>query len=559
MLLVATGLLAQPIGTPHPTAVCLWCRAKLVVGEVCARRAWLCPFDWPRQVKHAIFVTPQDKKHAQLCGVPIGTKVCIDVPLPSQAEIEERIDRFAIEYPGKRLNLLWGGMAGPGKSHGIRFFLYRRSMKTPKHEALLLRENWEQLEKTHIRKMKEELPLLGARLVDRTAIFSNGSYIDCGHMADEEAIGRYLSTGYGVIAPDEASLYPSGTDGVPVIAELSTRARESWPTLTGQPSVPLFIPVTNPGGPSAHWLLDMFIDQEPDTDLFPALAGTHPDGSPVYNTAHWQYQAARLDDNPYMREDYATTDLAVLSKWRYDQLRHGNWHVFQGQFFGQWREAIHVADLGTPRDVTWFRSLDWGFNAPGCVLWWAVLPDHRLYIRAELKFQYMDEPDVATAVKKIDKELGIKKVAYTAADPSIFYHTGATHRGIDGFVGKSIAETLGYYGVQCVPADNDRRNGWKRVHAILRIAPDGKPWCQINPDCRYLVRSMASAKSDKHDPDDVDTKSDDHALDSCRYGAHSRPGFSASTTRSVPASGSIADLRQRFQKRVGLLGRPSYV
>jgi len=551
-----TGLLALPIGTQHPTAVCCWCGSRLEVGECFDLRCWFCPLDYERQVAHALVVTPKDKRHAQLCGVPVGTAVCLDVPLPSQAEIEERLERFRVQYPGKRLNLLWGGMAGPGKSHGIRHFLYRRSLKTPKHEALLLRENWEQLEKTHIRKMKEELPLLGARLVDRTAVFSNGSYIDCGHMADEDAIGRYLSTGYGVIAPDEASLYPTGSDGVPVIAELSTRARESWPDLHGRASVPLFVPVTNPGGPSSAWLMDMCIDHEPDFDLYPALAGKHPNGEPVYNPDHWQYQAAKLDDNPYMREDYATTDLAVLSKWRYDQLRHGNWHVFAGQFFSQWRESVHVADLGTPTGVTWFRSLDWGFNAFGCVLWWAVLPDHRLYVRAELKFQYMDEPEVAAGVKAIDRELGIKKVAYTAVDPSILPQSGATHRGIDGFVGKSIAETLSYYGMPCIPADNDRRNGWKRVHALLRIAPDGRPWCQVHPDCRYLIRSIAAAKSDKHDPDDVGS-TDDHALDTFRYGAMTRPAVGSSGPTPIVEDGSIAYMRNRFRKRVGVLGRPN--
>lgn len=541
---MSVDLRESPIGTPHPKAVCGWCGAALVVAQALQLRAWMCPQHFSKQVAHALVVTAQDTKHAKLLGVPKGTKVCLDVPLPSQIAFEDCLSRY----------VLWGGQAGPGKSHGVRKWLYRRSLRIPEHESLLLRENWEQLEKTHIRKMQTEVALLGGEFSNRTARFGTGAFIDCGHMADADAVQRYLSTEYGAIVAEEGSVYPTDTEGTTPLAELSTRARKPYRDMHDVLVDPRFIVPTNPGGPSSPWLTQMFVDQQPDYDKFPKLRPVFNDhGVQIkgYRSEQWAYIPAKLSDNPYMRDDYEDTDLAVLTGVRYQQLAEGDWHVFSGQFFSQWRESQHVADLGTPAHVRWFRSLDWGYNAPGCVLWWAVLPDHRVYIRAELKFQRMDEPEVAAAIKKIDLELGRPKIAYTAGDPAVFNKTGATHRAASGFVGQSIGQTLGYYGIPITGADNDRINGWKRCHSLLRQAPDGRPWLLIHPSCRYLIRSIPSARSDDKNPDDVDTNSDDHALDTLRYGAMSRPAPDAVKPRTKTPAGSPADIMAKLRAKQG--------
>lgn len=531
------SLKESPIGTSHLTATCSWCASKLVVAEVLQLRCWLCPIDWRRQVKHALIVRADTAEHAKLLGVPRGTSVCLDVPLPSQVLIEEATAR----------NILWGGQAGPGKSHGIRKWLYRRSLKTPGHEALLLRENWDQLDKTHIRRMHAELPILGARMVDRTAVFPNGSFIDCGHMADADAVNRYLSTEYGAIVPDEASVYPLNADGVPVIAELSSRARKEYPDLEGHTVDPRFVPTTNPGGPSAGWLRDMFVDHTPDLELFPALADE-------YDPSEWLYIPAKLDDNPYMRPSYAKSDLAVLSKWRYEQLRHGDWHVFAGQFFERWQDRTHVKDLELPSGLLWFTSIDWGSNKPGCVGYYAVLPDHRLYRRSEIKFQGQDVSEVAALMKAREKELGITgKVSYRVGDPAMWIKdakTKGTH-----LVGESIADTFRLHGISLRQADNDRVNGWTRCLQILREAPDGDPWFLCHSDCRYFIRTIAAARSDKSDPDDVDTTCDDHALDEWRYGMMSRPSPLRVNPSETRVPGSIGWWKSKMQPKPGLLGR----
>ncbi len=195
-----------------------------------------------------------------------------------------------------------------------------------------------------------------------------------------------------------------------------------------------------------------------------------------------------------------------------------------------------------------FASMDWGYNAPGCVLWWLCLSDGHYHIWREYKFQQTPVWDVGQSIKKRTRELGLK-LDYMAADPSMWAKTGHGR-------GESIAETLIRHGLPMKKGDNDRKNGWQRVHELLRIAPDGQPWLTVedDPHCTYLRRSIAGAMSDKHDPDDVDTHSDDHALDALRYGAMSRPSVGRRMVESVTFSElSLGALKLREQKPMGVL------
>lgn len=318
---MAVDLQHDPVGTPHPSARCCWCQAALVVGVVVDLRCWLCPTCWPRQIAQALIVQPN-----------ASLRVCLNVPLPSQVLFEE--------CPAK--NILWGGQAGPGKSHGVRWWLYKRSLMIPDHKAVLLRENSKQLETTHLFDMKRELPKLDGKLVDDVARFSNGAEIHCGHMADEAAVQRYLGTEYGAIVGEEGSLYPVNSQGASTLSELRTRARKNYVDINGQIVPPKFVVPSNPGGPSSPYLCDMFVDHQPDYERYPRLRPVFNElGVQIkgYRPEQWAYLPARLEDNPYLREDYRDSDLAGLSDVRYKQLAEGDWHAFHGAFFGEWSET----------------------------------------------------------------------------------------------------------------------------------------------------------------------------------------------------------------------------
>jgi len=201
-----------------------------------------------------------------------------------------------------------------------------------------------------------------------------------------------------------------------------------------------------------------------------------------------------------------------------------------------------------------FASMDWGYNAPGCVLFWLCLLDGHYHIWREYKFQQTPVWDVGQEIKKRTKALGLK-LDYLVADPAMWQHTGAGR-------GEAIAETLQRAGLPMRRGDNDRKNGWQRVHELLRTAPDGTPWLTVeaDPHCGYLRRTIANAMSDKHDPDDVDTKGDDHALDALRYGAMSRPAVGRSIVQAARNTEmSLAWLVNRSHKPSGPLSQGARV
>jgi hypothetical protein len=173
------------------------------------------------------------------------------------------------------------------------------------------------------------------------AVFGTGSdesTITCGHMATADAVLRYQGGNKGAIACDEGSLYPVDGHGVSVLPELRTMARAVRQDRSGRTIHPVFVVATNPGGPSAAWLKQMFVDHEPDYEVFPRLRGT-------YDPARWHYLPARLESNPYLdAAAYRAENLSGLSAVKYAQLAEGDWAIFAGAFFPEWREADHVVE-----------------------------------------------------------------------------------------------------------------------------------------------------------------------------------------------------------------------
>lgn len=322
---------------PASKATCCWCGEYLrLIGE-----SYWCPTlacnTRQRESAIAVQVWSRERKTYVLRY--------LYVPLPKQAEFDQRRERF----------VLFGGQAGPGKSHGVRWALYRRALRIPGFEALILRQTYPELEKTHLRRMAAEAALLQRYKVpvefkktDKLLIFHHknqaDSIIECGHMEDASAVDKYLSTEYDAIVPDEAVKFQPEP-----LLELSTRARTSKPDVLAMGGAK-FWPVTNPGGPSHAMLKDLFIDKSPDFSSMDAA--TKAIIERFYVPEEWAYVRASLDDNAYIDQEYEK-NLAVIamrSPHRYEQLRHGNWDVMEGQFFGEWApskngEPYHVRGL----------------------------------------------------------------------------------------------------------------------------------------------------------------------------------------------------------------------
>lgn len=480
----------EPIG---PGGLCGWCQRAYVW----ASGAWWCLTEECQRLQASYAVSVRDEATGEIRWLYVPTSKGVDY------------ERSPAKYR------MLGGAAGGAKSHALRWGMLRRALTIPGYEGLMLRRTYGELERSQLRRLARDVPQLGGVYHDSKylAEFSNGSLIEAGHLDDKAALSRWLSTEYDEICADEGSTF----DPLHLL-ELSTRARSSKVAVQAAGGARFGVG-TNPGGPAWMTLKDFFVSKTPDLDQFPQL-------KTKYRPEQWQYIKALLDDNPYRDADYED-GLAVLGEARYRQLRWGDEDVFDGQFFSEWREhkdgrPYHVDRIEVPAGTDGFCSLDWGFNDPFVCYWWVCLPDGRYYIRREWKDSNLYAEDFAKEWWRITRD----EVGWTRARYLVVGGDTKTHHGIRSPHGETVQETLRSFGLPIRDADRDRKNGWYRLHELLRPSTvPGSPWLIVDPSCTYLRRTLPNAPCDPDDLDEIDEKvfRNVHGLESLRYGAMSRP------------------------------------
>ena len=500
----------------HPLAKCCWCGSPFVRGTVKGASVWLCPVPdcWRRQVRHAMVV--------RLRG---GEERCRFVPLPRQVDAIDALD-------GRPVYILIGGAAGGSKSKGLREIGYRECLRVNGFRVLLLRRTYKELEQTHLRDAELEAPEMGAVAVPSAKVvrFPNGSMMQFGHCETTADAANYLSAEYDLIVFDELVTFEELQ-----FLLISSRARSTKPGVT-----PKVMAGTNPGGPQSHWVRSRFIDHNVDVDVYPD-----------YRPEEYCYIPSKLDDNPYLDQNYERKLLALPPELR-KAYRDGDWDIFPGQYFPEFRRQTHVTsehlvyDADTPRVC----AVDWGFVKPGVCGWFVLLPEGRVYLEDEYVFTRTVASDVAREIKRRNQERGVK-VRYTVGDTAMWTPDSQT--------GESIAETFQRHGVPMIQSDKDRLNGWQRLRHWLRTSPDGLPWLTISPHCPYTARTLPSLVSDEHKPEDVDTDGEDHAGDMIRYFAMSRPAPGSSGSQPAPKPWTMGWLkkRQAAAQPMGILARRS--
>lgn len=420
-------------------------------------------------------------------------------------------------------NVLYGGAAGGGKSHAIRNDAYMRCFACPGYRALLLRRTWRELETTHIERVIQEAPQIGATYFksEYRLRFPNGSVIEFGHVEDDRALSQYLSTEYDAIYFDELVSFTERQ-----FKFIASRARSTKPGVLA-----IVRAGTNPGGANSAWVKRYFITKDVDPEL-----------DPEYDGSKYRYIPATLHDNPYIDKSYETRLKALPSVALRRAYLYGDWDCFEGQYFTEWHQRAdddspwHVTptmptiDRKPIDEIPWieqFRALDWGYRDPGVCGWYAVLPDGRIIKTQEYVFKEKTPSQVAREIKARTRG----RVRYTVADPKIFTHD----------VGESIAETFARNGVPCLKADNDRINGWARLHEWLTgttVAGGDQPVPMIQfyeLGCPYTIRTIPSMVVDENRPEDLRTKgTEDHAADETRYAVMSRPPLRSSREKYKP-------------------------
>lgn len=392
----------------------------------------------------------------------------------------------------------YGGARGGGKSWAMRRKLVLLALRYPGLNILLLRRTLPELRENHILPLRKELyGIADFNVSERVFEFPTGSRIKLGYCDSSGDVFQYQGQEYAVIGMEEATHF--------------TEEQQQFLTTCNRTSRPGFTPrmyyTCNPGNVGHAWVKRLFIDREFREDE---------------NPSDYLFIPARIWDNRALLSadpGYVNQLRALPEPLRRAHLE-GDWDVHAGQYFGEFSRDKHVV---TPYAIpAWhrrFRSMDWGYNDPCCVLWHAVDQEGRVTTYRELYLRQTRAEEVARLV--LDLSQG-EDIAYTVASPDLWQNRGQLMRTAGGFEGETLAEIFIKSGLAISPADSSRVPGWQRVRDYLACGADGLPGWRCFSSCLNLIRTLPLLQFDLRDREDA-AQGEDHAPEALRYGLMSRP------------------------------------
>lgn len=410
----------------------------------------------------------------------------------------------------RRKYIAFGGARGGGKSWAVRTKAKLMALRYPGIRMLLVRRTYQELENNHIRFLRRELAGIAEyRATARQFAFPNGSVLDFGYCACDGDLDRYQGAEYDVIFLDEA-----------------TQLREEWmrqfaACLRGVNDFPKRIYYTcNPGGPGHGYIKRLFIDRR-------FVDGEDPED--------YEFIPARVTDNGALlkKQPGYLQQLKALPRKLREAWLEGKWDIFQGQFFQEFtddpehyrdRRFTHVIEpFDIPREWKVYRSYDFGYAKPFSCAWWAVDFDGCIYRILEL-YGCTEKPDEGvrwTPEKQFSK---IREIEQT--------HPWLKGRRIDGVAdpaiwdtsrGESVYETALRHRIYFTKGDNRRIPGWMQMHYRMAFDEEGYPQMYVFKGCRAFIRTIPNLMFSDTEPEDLDTRQEDHAADESRYFCMSRP------------------------------------
>ena len=412
--------------------------------------------------------------------------------------------------------VFYGGARGGGKSYAMLVDPLRYCDKTH-HRALLLRRTMPELRDliTHSQRLyNRAFPGAKWREQEKEWRFPSGAKIEFGYAENMTDALRYQGQSYTWIGIDELPQYPS--------PDIYNFLRSSLRSV--DPEVPVYMRSTgNPGNIGSQWVREMFVNPAVPNSTFNLEVNT-PTGNKIITR---RFIPAKLQDNPYLTQtdDYYAM-LASLPEVQRKQFLDGDWDAFEDSAFPEFNKATHVVDpFEVPKGWQKFRSADWGYSSPACVLWFAIDYDNNLWIYRELYTKKITADVFARKVLELERQ---EYIRYGVLDASTWAKRGD--------IGPSIAETMIQTGCKWRPSDRTPRSrisGKLEIHKRLKPSENAKkePGLRIFSTCRNLIRTLPILPLDDTNPEDINTNVEDHAYDALRYGCMSRPMHTSYASR----------------------------
>lgn len=385
--------------------------------------------------------------------------------------------------------VLFGGAAGGGKSFGQIVDALLFALKYKGSRQLILRRSFAELDKSLIRYALAIYPraIYTFNASSHTGRFKNGSTIDFGYCATENDVYQYQSAEYDVVRFDELTHF---TENQYVYLISRVRGANGYPKKIKSS--------TNPGGIGHGWVKRRFVDPAPPNTSFVGEDGMRRIFIP-----------SLLDDNSFLTSsdpDYRKR-LEALPERERRALLHGDWNVFEGQYFPEFSYATHVVEpFHIPEDWRRYRTIDYGLDRLAC-LWIAIAPSGDAYVYRE--YCESNLPISLAAERILECTPKGEDIYATLAPPDMWSRSQES--------GKSKAEIFAGCGISFTKTANDRECGWLAIKELLRS--DGKrPGIFFFPTCTEIIRCLPQLMIDKLRPTDCATEPHDitHAPDALR-------------------------------------------
>jgi len=440
-------------------------------------------------------------------------------PQPKQAAFMARTEFEA----------LYGGAAGGGKSDALVIEALRQ-VHIPHYKGLILRKTFPQLSEL-IDKSQRYYPKAfpGARYseTNHTWKFPSGAKIRFGSMQYTKDRLNYQGQAYDYIAFDELTHFT-----LEEYMYLISRCRPNGPG-----TICYVRATANPGGVGHGWVKERFITAgAPMQPIIEEIEYVDDKGKVHTAKRSRVFVPSTVFDNPALLQNDPgyVESLASLPQAERNALLYGNWDTFSGQVFTEWkndpshyedRHWTHVIDpFVIPKDWSVWCAMDWGYSKPFSVGWYAVDYDRRLY-RIREYYGCTGTPDVGVKMEPAEVARKIKEIE--ATDPNLKGRDRIHRVGDPAIWGTQGTESIGALfereRVYFEKGNHDRIDGKMQIHHRLAFDENGIPLLYVFKTCKHFIRTVPALVYSESNVEDVETASEDHIYDECRYAAMKNP------------------------------------
>lgn len=417
--------------------------------------------------------------------------------------------------------VLFGGAAGGGKSYGQLTDALLYALKYPGSQQLILRRTFPDLERSLILAHFKFYPLRGGIYKYNSSAhrgkFQNGSTIEFGYLDHEKDVYQYQGAEYDTIRFDELTHF---TETMYLYLVGRLRGVNSYPKQIKSSA--------NPGGIGHTWVKARFIDIGAPNEVHTVT----DDQSGTQSTR--LFIPSRVTDNSALMasDPEYIKRLERLPEKERRALLYGDWDLFDGQFFSEFRREKHVCKpFKIPAHWRRYVTIDYGMDMLAA-LWIAVDERGRGWIYREL-YEGRDNGKgkdgkghiISAAAERLREMTPSEENIYAwLAPPDLWNRRQET--------GRSAVELFAEKGLYFEKASNNRIAGWRAVREWLAESTDEEgnqePNLKIFETCPNLIRTLPAVQYNAKNSEDISNEPHEltHAPDALR-------GFCISWT--VPA------------------------